>query len=190
MAHQQVIAYGYFLDTPNNVGVNLTTSETYQDMSCQIRKNLGIGCPILDNQNIINANKNYRIIGKLPTKILDQNSKIQYWATKPGTFFSSIEDAFIDTPNKGIVYAKDGKFVIDLAYPASYQRLTGDGYYQYNTPRLNILIGDDPHSTIYRIELSPRVEYFGSQIINNRQKLIIPLMILIIGVCLVIGLFE
>lgn len=186
MTHQQVIAYGYFLDTPNSIGVNLTTSETYQDMSCQVRINLGIGCPVIDTSN--NAPKNYRVVGKIPTMILDQNSKIQYWATKAGSYFKSIEDGFIDTPNKGVVYAKDGKFAIDLIYPSSYQRLTGDGYYQQNTPHVDILIGDDPNSTIYRIELSPRVEYFGSQVINKnkREKLMIALMILIIGIYLVI----
>lgn len=186
MTHQQVIAYGYFLDTPHSLGVNLTTSETYQNMSCQVRANLGIGCPVLESQNT--SNKNYRIIGKIPTKILDQNSKIQYWATKPGSYFPSIEDGYTNTPNKGVVYAKDGKFTIDLVYPGSYSRLTGDGYHQYNSPHLDILIGDDPNSTIYRIELSPRIEYFGSQTMNKNKhdKLIIALMILVIGVYLVI----
>ena len=183
----QVVAYGYHLNDPDAIGINLTVDETYQDMGCQLRKNLGLGCPI-NNSNNLSLNHDYRVIGRIPKDILDQNSKIQYWAAKPNGILNSIEDAFIGTPNTGTVQAINGKFTIDFYYPRGYKRTTGDGYHQQTTPHLDILIGDDQNSVIYRINLQNQLEYFGSVVINQNEykKLMIILMILIIGIYMIL----
>lgn len=49
------------------------------------------------------------------------NSKVLYWAPKPGTFpWGSMNEAYRGTNSKGAVMAKDGDIEIRIPYPGSY----------------------------------------------------------------------
>lgn len=157
--------YIYNIMSDNSfAGMNFNNPEsknifkTYSEMMCPDYKNENENSFIV-NLNLIKNNDNSLLIsGNVDLNSNSEKYYIKYTAANPPTYSSNYsgsglpyptEDiAFDNTPNRGVVEVKDGKFSFRLNYPNSYYINMGSVYIEPNVKLVlvdknNTIIGDN-----------------------------------------------
>ena len=136
----------------NTVGINniLKTNNTVNSLtSCEVPLFSGVG--------------DYVVRGELPVGVRDH--VIVFWAANPPTYngsfsgsglpFPNAKIAYENTPNRGAVQTKGGKFEFKLRFPNSYYEGLGTNYVK---PHVNIRVCGGSND-VFKIQLGDGIPY-------------------------------
>lgn len=94
------------------------------------------------------------------------NAKVSYWAANPPTYLQSYtgsglpfpnpEMAYENTPNKGVVQAKNGSFSVKIYFPNSFYIDLGTTYVP---PHINFEVCDGSKKHSYAVQLGEGIPY-------------------------------